>query len=291
MLVFLKPDNKQHNPLAISDLRPCLVYYKLVYYYSVFKYNINTMTNNCISLITGSVVAFLGTPLLPFSPKGTTLEPAVTSVFQQVQAQNAPSAEEPSETARKVASMLCNIFFDMETPETLLMRLTSSPHAKELWEKVQETRRKEGSPEATIRFATPEEVAEYPVVFQGGAYVSPSSGVINISPHLPRNERLACLLFELANLSNTERFAAIRKDVCEKRISCNAYALRTERIEFDSNALANKITHLAVEHAHWGVDMLSTLRVFATVEEYLAHVLKSGHFQNYVHQGKRFQEG
>jgi hypothetical protein len=248
------------------------------------------MTSKIIDLITGSVVILAAEPRLPAPTKLPALECVVTDVFQRRQ-EAQPCASDPRTIAHRVATILCNIYFDIETPETLLMRLLHSPHARQLFEQVRESRKKEGLPGVTIRLITPEEAAKHPITFQGGAHVCPESGVITIASHLPRKDRLACLLFELANLSNAERFSSARKDMCEKLTSPLEYAWKTERIEFDSNTLANKITLLSVENSFWEKEMLSTLSHYDSYAHYLSHVKGSLHFQRYVDQAKRLQNG
>lgn len=194
----------------------------------------------------------------------------------------------PQETARKVAAVLCNILYDIETPETLMMRLESSPHAKALLKRVQQQRREKDLPPITVRFVTKQEVAENPIGFIGGARVFPTTGEILLAPDLSRQERLAGLLFELANLSQMGRYQAICADVREKRLtSPYIYALRLEKLEFDSAAIAKEITLQSVVASEWDISMLTTIHSAKTFEEWWAAVIKSGHAQQYVQRFKR----
>lgn len=237
------------------------------------------MSIKTVSTITNSVMSYLRTSTEELvSPKAALVQTTVTDLFKQVREEQ----ERAIERAKSVVAVLCNILYDLETPETLMMRLKASPYASELLTKVQEQRKKDGLPEVTVHFLTPEEIEKEPELFKGGGNVLVHEGIIRIVPTQSREERLQSLLFELANLSQRAEYDVVQQEFDQKRLTPLQAAIRLERIEFQSALLAKRITLHSVAKLHWSVSMLSTLFCVNTFAEWLDGVYSDDHMQRYV---------
>lgn len=117
-------------------------------------------------------------------------------------------------------------------------------------------------------------------VLGGSAASDPESGIIRIAKDLSDERKLDNFLFELVNLSQSDKINTLVDHACS--FTSREFASRVERIEYDTNQISNKIRKAC---AAYGFDQTKSLE-FSSFSEALKFQKQTGHWQRYVEYHK-----